>query len=54
MFLYDEIYKNEIEAYKKELKAGTFEAIGYPSNYGWENFLRDRFGVLNDLEGKSS
>lgn len=47
---YDELYTNEIEAYKKELKAGTFEAIGYPSNYGWDNFLRDRFGVLNDLE----
>lgn len=47
---YDEIYKNEIEAYKKELKAGTFESLGYPASYGWDNFLRDRFGVVNELE----
>ena len=47
---YDELYKNEIEVYKDELEAGTFASLGYPSKYGWDNFLRDRFGVLSDLE----
>ncbi|MBQ8293424.1 MAG: hypothetical protein IJX78_06485 [Bacilli bacterium] len=47
---YDALYEEEIEAYKEELEAGTFASVGYPKGYGWENFLRDRFGVLSDLE----
>lgn len=47
---YDTLYEEEIATYKAELEAGTFESIGYPATYGWENFLRDRFGVASDLE----
>ena len=47
---YDDLYKKEIKVYKDELEAGTFASLGYPSKYGWDNFLRDRFGVLSDLE----
>ena len=47
---YDKLYKDEIKSYKEELEAGTFASIGYPKGYGWENFLRDRLGVLNELE----
>lgn len=47
---YDKLYKDEIASYKEELEAGTFASLGYPKGYGWENFLRDRLGVLNELE----
>lgn len=47
---YDALYEEEIAPYKEELEAGTFASIGYPKGYGWENFLRDRFGVLNEME----
>lgn len=47
---YDALYEEEIAQYKEELKAGTFTSLGYPKGYGWENFLRDRFGVLNEME----
>lgn len=47
---YDVLYEEEIATYKEELEAGTFESLGYPAGYGWENFLRDRLGVMNELE----
>lgn len=47
---YDKLYEEEIASYKEELEAGTFESLGYPKGYGWENFLRDRLGVLSELE----
>lgn len=47
---YDKLYKDEIASYKEELEAGTFASLGYPKGYGWENFLRDRLGVLSELE----
>ncbi len=47
---YDELYEEEIDKYKEELKNNTFASVGYPKGYGWDNFLRDRFGVLNELE----
>lgn len=47
---YDALYEEEIAPYKEELEAGTFASVGYPKGYGWENFLRDRFGVLNEME----
>ena len=47
---YDELYEEEIAPYKEELEAGTFASLGYPKGYGWNNFLRDRLGVLNELE----
>ena len=47
---YDKLYEEEIASYKEELEAGTFATLGYPKGYGWENFLRDRLGVLSELE----
>ncbi len=47
---YDKLYKDEIASYKEELNKGTFESLGYPKGYGWENFLRDRLGVMSELE----
>ncbi len=47
---YDEIYETEIQSYIDELKKDTFAAVGYPKNYGFENFIRDRFGALTEME----
>lgn len=47
---YDELYKAEIAEYKASLEEGAFEGLGYPAAYGWANFLRDRLGVMSDLE----
>ncbi len=47
---YEEIYDEEVGQYKEELENGTFASVGYPAKYGWENFLRDRFGVLDENE----
>lgn len=47
---YDKLYEEEVATYKEELEAGTFASLGYPKGYGWENFLRDRLGVMSELE----
>lgn len=47
---YQELYTKNVQKYKDELAKGTFVTIGMPANYGWENFLRDYFGVMSDQE----
>lgn len=47
---YEELYKKEVQVYKDELAKGTFASVGIPSNYGWENFLRDYIGVISEAD----
>lgn len=47
---YDEYYKSDIQNYKTSFEEGNYESKGYPSAYGWNNFLRDYLGVTNEIE----
>lgn len=48
--LYDALYKSETLTYKQALEEGQLASYGYPKNYGWENFIKDYFGVQNEAE----
>ena len=47
---YDDYYEDEVTAIKEAFEAGDYASAGYPSNYGWENFLRDHLGVTAEIE----
>lgn len=47
---YDEFYKSDIQEYKDSFEDGSYEENGYPSTYGWNNFLKDYLGVLDEKE----
>lgn len=45
---YDEYYESDVEEYKEAFENGTYENMGYPASYGWNNFLRDYLGLLSE------
>ncbi len=45
---YQEYVESDIEAYKESFEDGDFESYGYPSSYGWTNFLRDYLGLTEE------
>lgn len=45
---YNEYIEADITEYKDAFEAGDYESLGYPANYGWENFVRDYLGLLSD------
>ncbi len=45
---YDKYYKNDITTYKDKFLAEQYASLGYPSSYGWDNFVRDYLGLLSD------
>ena len=45
---YEEYLESDLESYKESFEDGDFESYGYPSSYGWENFLRDYLGLTNE------
>ena len=47
---YDEYYEDAVETVKESFEKGDYESAGFPSNYGWENFLRDNLGVTAEVE----
>lgn len=47
---YNEFYEEDIAEYKEAFLAGEYEENGYPTEYTWENFLRDYFGVLSEKQ----
>lgn len=47
---YNEFFEKDIAEYKEAFLAGEYEENGYPTEYGWENFLRDYFGVLEEKQ----
>lgn len=47
---YNKFYETDIAEYKEGFLAGEYESNGYPAEYGWENFLRDYFGVLEEKQ----
>ncbi len=48
---FQKYYDSELGAFKTQLEAGALVADGYAKTYGFENFLRDQFGVVkaNDV-----
>lgn len=47
---YQSLFDKEVKRYKDELEKGTFASIGMPKNYGWNNFLRDYLGLMDEKE----
>lgn len=47
---YDEYYKTDVQKYKTAFEEGKYEENGYPTTYGWNNFLRDYLGITNEVE----
>ncbi len=47
---YDEYYKTDVQKYKTSFEEGNYEENGYPTAYGWNNFLRDYLGITNEKE----
>ncbi|MBQ4571439.1 MAG: hypothetical protein IJB21_07070 [Bacilli bacterium] len=45
---YDEYFEEDLESYKESFENGDFETYGYPSSYGWTNFLRDYLGLTEE------
>lgn len=45
---YQEYVEEDIESYKESFENGDFESYGYPSSYGWTNFLRDYLGLTEE------
>lgn len=45
---YDQYYSTDVKPYFDEFNANKYETISYPTTYGWNNFLRDFFGLLSD------
>ena len=45
---YDQYYSTDISEYKDKFLADEYSQLGYPSSYGWENFVRDYLGLLSE------
>ena len=45
---YDAYYETDISEYKEKFLADEYSQLGYPSSYGWENFVRDYLGLLSE------
>lgn len=45
---YDEYYEAEVTEYKEAFEKGDYASLGYPSSYGWTNFVRDYLGLLSE------
>lgn len=45
---YNSYYKTDVTEYKEAFNDGDYESLGYPSSYGWENFIRDYLGLLSE------
>lgn len=43
-------YNKNINTMKESLENGEMASSGYPAKYGWENFLRDYFGLTDPNE----
>ncbi len=48
--VYEDFYEDAVTTVKDAFEKGDYASAGYPSNYGWENFLRDHLGVTNEKE----
>ncbi|MDD3999734.1 MAG: hypothetical protein PHX62_02410, partial [Bacilli bacterium] len=44
--------KNSIRGLRDNFLANAFANYGYPSTYGWHNFIKDYFGVIDEEEMK--
>ncbi len=47
---YTNSYNKNIHTIREQLEAGDLESSGYSKDYGWDNFLRDYFGLTNGDE----
>ena len=45
---YQEYVDEDIQSYKESFEEGEFETYGYPTSYGWTNFLRDYLGLTEE------
>ena len=45
---YDEYYTTDVKEYKTAFEKGDYASSGYPTTYGWENFIRDYLGVEDE------
>lgn len=44
---FDSVYAETVEYLRSDLEAGNFKDYGFEMTYGWENFIRDYFGVTD-------
>ncbi len=45
---YDDLFDEEVKEYKDAFDNGDYTSLGYPSSYGWNNFIRDYLGLLSE------
>jgi len=43
-------FKQQVVDEKKAFNSGAYESYGYPKSFGWNNFIKDLYGVNNDFE----
>ena len=47
---YDEYYTKDVQEYKDAFEKGEYESLGYAASYGWDNFIRDYLGLLDEKD----
>lgn len=47
---YDDIYKSEVKTIKADFNANKLKSSGYPKSYGWNNYLRDYYGITSEFD----